>query len=496
MPNLDYGMNLEDVFAKKLGESQFAAPTISPELMAFGDKIGITKPEPTWTEKFMKGFQDVSPLIAQIGTSLMRGRNTITGAPTETVGSQIGGALTGALGTMKMNEALKKMIAQQLSGGGGVGGGAGFSEGQPVGLTSAETVGLSPEQVTGLYKTGLETREKELKRPFESIQALSESYSKIMTGEAKPAEIALHNATAQKTLAEIDKMSTNSWQEWEIKEATKAKIIEETEEIKAKTKAIPTETTRKKAETLKTEAETRKLDAQLDTQQVRLLKFAETVGWERVDRGNVIELRDKASGALMTTLTVGAKPESAKEAGKYHMEEIKFATNQVAPYLIPLIESDWARTATGKKAADLRDLLAALKPIGGGEVDVKTVKGLAARIPGLSEKFDRAIGAYIEGKGDEEFKGKVVRGILASGTKLAPAEKPTEKKSMLEKFKEIVEPTPTSPDTNAQITKQLTGKPADSYTVNFKSGKNITVYWDGKRIAQKPSSTPPPYGTY
>jgi hypothetical protein len=508
MPYLDYsgGTSLEDLMMRKLGEGQYATatPTISPELSAFGARPEAAKPEPTTGEKVMKGIQDLSPLLSQVGTSLMRGRNTVTGAPTETVGSQIGGAMTSALGTLKMNEALKKMIAQQLSGeGGSVGGGGSFNEGQPMGLTGAETVGLSPEQISGLYSAGINLRAAELKRPFENIKAISESYQHIMTGEAKPAEIALHNATAQKTLAELANWDVKSWQEWQAREAATKKITAEIEEIKAKTEtekgkpaAAVEEIKKTVAETKLKTAEEKKVMAGLDVDQVQALEAAKTAGGavKISDAGDRLIVTDPKTGREKFSFPIGAKPESAAKTKAEELPMKKFAMQRIAPLVVRQLETEMAAMPGGKQKVDLQNLISSLRGYT-GEIDPGVL--LAKSSPELQDKFNKLMDIYVKtpGLSETEFGG-IVQSIL--GVKGAPAtpEKPTEKRSMFEKFKEIIEPTPTSPDTNAQITKQLTGKPADSYTINFKSGKNVTVYWDGKEIAQKPSSTPQPYGTY
>lgn len=487
MPYLDYsgGTSLEDLMMKKLGEGQYAtaAPTISPELSAFGAQPGTAKPELTTGEKVMKGIQDLSPLMAQVGTSLMRGRNTVTGAPTETAGSQVGSALTSMLGTMKLNEAMKKMIAQQL------GGGSSFTEGQPLGLSSAETVGLSPEQVSGLYGTGLGIREKELERPFKNMQALSESYLKIMTGEAKPAEIALHNATAQKTLEEIAAMPAKSWQEWQAKEAATKKITAEIDEIKAKTEAIPTETARKKAETVKTAAETKKLGLEIDPNFIAFKKRLETEygPLHEMRLGDKVVLTNAATGARVGSFAIGAAPESAAKTKAEELPMKKFAMQRIAPLVVRQLEGEMAAMPGGKEKVDLQNLISSLRGYT-GEIDPGVL--LAKSSPELQDKFNKLMDIYVKtpGLSETEFGG-IVQSIL--GAKGAPvvSEKPSGK-PVTEKYK------PGTAITAEQVTKQLAGKKPGTY-----ESDNYTVEWDGKTAVIKPKSvksatSPYNFGTF
>lgn len=484
MPNLDYGMDLENVFERKLNKGQFVAPTISPELSAFGEKIGAPKPEPTGLEKFMTGFTAAGPLLAQIGTSLMRGRNTVTGAPVETEGSLIGGALTSALSSMKLNAAMKKMIASQLSGGGAEG--SSFNEGQPVGLTSADVVGLSPEQISGLYSAGLGLREKELERPFKNMQALSDSYLKIMSGEAKPAEIALHNATAQKTLEEIAAMPAKNWQEWQAKDAATKKITAEIEEVKAKTETEKGKPAVAEEEKKKTKAETKKLETEVDVNFIAFKKRLETEygPLHEMRLGDKVVLTNAATGKQVGSFAVGATPESGIKVKEEARKDITFAAGQIAPWIVPIIESNLATTKDQKQMQILGQLLALMKPIGGGEIDVKAIKVLASRIPGLAEKFDRAIDTYMTSGGNEQFKGQMVRSIFSEGMVSKSAEKPGEKKSILEKNKPAAAAAP--PVT--QFTTQLTGKPAGVY-----ESDSWRIKWDGKIVTsiepKKPTSS-------
>jgi hypothetical protein len=469
-----------------------AAPAISPELMQFGEKIGDTPasaPELSWADKLGKGIQSAAPALAEVGTALMRGPQG-----RETAGSQVGSVITGALKSQKLNEALKKMVGSQLAGGGS------FTEGQPVSLSGADVVGLTPEQITGLYGTGLKVREAELKRPFENIATISDAYLKVMQGEAKPAEMEAHLATAQKAYQEIAAAPVKNL----VELLSKMKSMEESQarinEIQTKIAAAPVETAKKEAETEKTKKETKKLELESKPEYTALKKRMETeygTKLEEIRRGDKVSLVNPISGKEVMSYSVSATPETEKAAKTYHTAEIKFATSQIAPYLIPVIQADMAKTPSGKRNMDLAELLSSLRPIGGGEIDPAIVKALAAKIPGLSDKLDKAIDAYISSSGNEEFRGGMIRSIIGVSTTSAQPEKPAGKKSIIEKNKPAAAAAPPTTPTNEQFTKQLTGKPAATYTFKSDRGTEVKVVWDGSKIVPKTDiKSLYPYGTY
>ena len=487
-----------------------AIPAISPELMAFGEKIGTPKPESTLMEKLGKGLGDISPLLTQMGTSLMRGRNMITGAPTETVGSQMGQIISSALISQKMNEATKKMIAAQLAGrGGGVGGGAGFSEGQPIGFTGGEVAGLSPEQISGLYGAGLGLRAAELKRPFEEMKSLSESYLHVMTGEAKPAEIEQHLANAQKIYQDLAKAPFTTELEWDAKIQAMRKVEEDIKEVQARTaelkeKPETARLERKKtiAETAKAEKQTAEITARLDPKQVRMLEFAKTVGWKAVERGNVIELRDEASGALMTTLQVGAKPETATKTKAEEIPLKKFAMQRIAPLVVPRLEAELAAMPGGKQKIDLQNLISSLRGYT-GEIDPGVL--LAKSSPELQDKFNKLMDIYIKtpGLSETEF-GNIVQGMVGKGA--APAAAPTAKLTTGKPVTEKYKPATTAPPSEGLSTSQISQiedqarrdkKPnavyeSQGWRVEVRGGKviNITPKKAGSEVPNNP------YGTF
>jgi len=475
-----------------------AVPAISPELMQFGEKIGTPAPKMDWKQQAVKALQDFGPLISQVGTTLMKGRDIRTGAPTETAGSQIGGAITSALGTMKMNEALKKMISQQLS---GKGGGAGFSEGQPVGLTGAETVGLTPEQVSSLYGTGLGLREKELGRPVSEMGTL--------------ALAELHLASAEKMRAEIADMPVKNVSDMlkQISESRKIdvaiqkmqeeilKIREETAETKARTGAIPTETERKEAETKKTVAEEKKITQELDPTFVARKKRLETMLGTKlteVDIGTEKLLVNPITAVVVDRFKVEAKPETAGRKAAGELPIRKFAIEQSAPLMIPHLEAVIAAQPGGKNRLALQDLINSLRSLGTGEIDSSVVIARLSKHPELLNKYKRAVTAYMSGleSGESEAAiGTRISHILGTPGTAAPAapvaEKPTAKKGILGRAKEVIAGREQIPE--AFMTQMIREGPG---TYESKSWK---VVWDGTKVVSLKKKAAAPtlnYGTY
>lgn len=454
-----------------------AVPAISPELMKFGEKIGTPKPEMDWKQQAVKALQDFGPLISQMGTSLMRGRD-VMGRPTETAGSQIGGALTSALGTMKMNEALKKMISSQLSGGGG----GSFSEGQPVGLTGAETVGLTPEQVTGVYGTGLKLRGEELKRPMDNLAVISDAYLKVMSGEAKPAEMQAHLATAQKAYQDIMAAPIKDM----VELYTKIQSMEEAQarigEIQARTITEGGKPEAQKAETKKTKAEEKKIMAGLDPEQVQAIETAKTLGGavKISDAGDRLIITDP-TGKEKFSFPVRAKPETAVKTAASELPLKKFAMQRIAPLVVRQLDAEMAAMPGGKQKVDLANLIASLRGYT-GEIDPGVL--IARASPELQNKFNKLMDIYVKtpGLSETEFGG-IVQSILGAKSAEAPAvEKPAGKKSTAQKVTERAKPAVAQVPSEGEVARfvsVLTGKKPAVWGIG-----NYQVTWDGSKITK------------
>ena len=492
------GTSLEDIMMRKFGE--FKAPQIEPglEVQPTVPPV-VVAPELTGMQKFGKVTEAIGPLLSQFGTAMMRGRNVQTGAPTETVGSQMGQIISSALISQKMNEATKKMIAAQLAGKGGVGGGAGFNEGQPGGFTGGEVAGLSPEQISGLYGAGLGLREKELKRPFDELNVISDAYLKVMSGEAKPAEMEQHLATAQKARYDLARAMAigpyKDLQDWQTKEKALEKADVEIAEIKAKTetekgKPATAEEERKKtvAETKLKTAEEKKVMAGLDVDQVQAIEAAKTAGGavKISDAGDRLIVTDPKTGREKFSFPIGAKPEAGAgtKARKAEIDLSKAAMIRVAPLAVKYLEGELAALPGGKQKVDLSNLISSLRGYT-GEIDPGVL--LAKASPELQEKFNNLIDIYTKTSGISETRfGTIVHTVFgAGGAAPTPAKKPTTGKPVTEKYKPgTAAPTP---PTAEQVVKQLTGKKPATY-----ESDNYIVEWDGtKPISIKPKKAAP-----
>jgi len=495
---LDYGggQSLENVLLKKLqaGGAQPAGgevptiPGVAAQPTLDTGTAGVGVPAPSFMDKIMKGLVDYGVPLAQMGTALMRPVGP--GAKgQETVGSQMGSAITGALESQKMNEALRKMIAGQLSGKGG----GSFNEGQPVGLTGAEVAGLTPDQISGLYGIGLKVRESELKRPMDAISTISDAYLKIMSGEAKPAEMEAHLATAQKAYQEIAAAPAKNMIELMTKIQAMEKAGAEIDEIKAKTGAIPTETAKKEAETKKTAAETKKLGLEMNPEYTALKKRIETeygTKLEEIRRGDQVTLTNPITGKPVLSYTIGAAPESAMKTKAEELPMKKFAMQRIAPLVVRQLEGEIAALPGGKQKVDLQNLISSLRGYT-GEIDPGVL--LAKSSPELQGKFNKLMDIYVKtpGLSETEFGG-IVQSIMGTPKAVTP-EPPSGKKPITEKFKRSVATIPPA----VEFTTQLKGQPPGTY-----ESDSWRVKWNGTTItsteAKQPAKAAPAYnfGTF
>ena len=484
-----------------------AIPAISPELMAFGEKIGTPAPELTGMQKFGKVTEALGPLLSQFGTTLMRGRNAITGAPTETVGSQMGQIISNALVSQKLNEATKKMIAAQLAGKGGVGGGAGFNEGQPGGFTGGEVAGLTPEQISGLYGAGLGLREKELKRPFDELNVISDAYHKVMVGEGTLAANEAHLATAQKARYDLARAMAigpyKDLQDWQTKEKALEEADVRIEEIKAKTetekgKPATAVEERKKtvAETKLKTAEEKKVMAGLDVDQIQAIEAAKTAGGavKISDAGDRLIVTDPKTGREKFSFPIGTKPEAGAgtKARKAEIDLSKAAMVRVAPLAVKYLEGELAALPGGKQKVDLANLISSLRGYT-GEIDPGVL--LAKASPELQEKFNNLIDIYTKTSGISETRfGTIVHTVFgAGGAAPTPAEKPTTGKSVTEKYKPGAAAPPSEGLSTSQISQiedqaRRDKKPnavyeSQGWRVEVRGGKVVNI-------------TPKKYGTF
>jgi hypothetical protein len=146
-----------------------ASTTISPT----APPVAPT-PAPSLYDRFMSGFQKISPFIASAGGQLMGGTNTDIG--------KVGLMAGQALGSMQLNAAMRKMLSDYIS---GRQPGAAGPTGSPsqVGIDDLTAMGLTPEDVKHVYGVGVTAAEKARKEPFEILQMAADTHNKIASGD-------------------------------------------------------------------------------------------------------------------------------------------------------------------------------------------------------------------------------------------------------------------------------------------------------------------------
>lgn len=240
-PPIPSGMVSSELTGEMPGGGNFASPSIAPPTTPTGtDWGGVMK--------------NLAPILAQLGAATSAGaQNPIMAG--------VGGVVSSALQGQQMNERLKKMVNEAVAGKEGF-------PGSPVSEISAgsglETLGLNPEQITGLYKTGMELREKERAFPLAVTQTLSSAYNAIASGDLASANAAAKNLEVQLAgmpenirMAQTGKLIDiyKKIAEMSSTEATAAKTRAETPGIAPQAEATLAKT---RAETVKTGAETGK----------------------------------------------------------------------------------------------------------------------------------------------------------------------------------------------------------------------------------------------
>lgn len=173
-PPIPSGMVSSALTGELPGGGNFASPSTTPSTTPTGTDWGAT-------------MKSLAPLLAQLGAATSAGaQNPIMAG--------VGGVVSSALQGQQMNERLKKMVNEAVAGKEGF-------PGSPVSEISAgsglETLGLNPEQITGLYKTGMELREKERAFPLAVTQTLSSAYNAIASGDLASANAAAKNLEMQ-----------------------------------------------------------------------------------------------------------------------------------------------------------------------------------------------------------------------------------------------------------------------------------------------------------
>jgi len=157
--------------------------------------------EPSALSKFHTGAMNQltgAATMENVGKLLQSGvvanLGSIIAGPESTVG-RIAGLMGRVQGTQAMNEAEKKLAAQELAGGTGFTGGP--DGGKSRGLSGLDVLGLSPEQVTGLYERSTKMREAEREFPLKATKTYADAIQSLQSGDLASAQAAAHRLETQ-----------------------------------------------------------------------------------------------------------------------------------------------------------------------------------------------------------------------------------------------------------------------------------------------------------
>ena len=458
-----------------------AGPTIAP--LPGPESVKIPQ---TAMDKLAKGLIDFGPLMAQVGASLMGGKETPMG--------QAGLAASQMLQTMQLNEAMKKLLQQSLSGK------SGFQGSQIPELSSAEVSGLTPEMLMKIYGTALSEREKAVKRPLEELAVYGDLYNKVMTGQYHAAQVPLLLAQAQEHLEKAKAMPATNEIEWAKKLIEINKAMTEVSKLSAEIDKIKQETEGKKEEIKLTRENIKKISAETGLTTAKIDEL--TRDHYMIDLGDKIVAARKRDLSVSAIFPKAAPPEGITKAAKEEEVLVKAAKKATAPLLVKTIEDEIAKTPEGKQKVQLMDLLNMLRSPYGGEVDPSTVEAMLTKVkPDLLSKYSKAVDVYVKGMKAGFTQEQIMRlmayeiGVPISGVVAAT---PTEKsgtaagKSALEKA--------LSPTIQKRAEDHLAGKPPGS-TMEFRFG---TGYYRAVKNADgsvtitpiaKPTKTPAKTGS-
>lgn len=410
--------NLDILSLQRLLSGTEPASGINPgmSLQRAGTAVNLPTPESvnipsTTADKLAKGLIDFGPLMAQIGASLMGGKETPMG--------QAGLAAAQSLQTTRLNEALKKALQQVLSGKEGFQG----SQMPLVGLSSAEASGLTPEQLQNIYSTALTVREKELKRPLEQLATYGDLYNKIMTGQYHEAQIPYLLSQAQKHLAEAQLLPATNAIELAKKLVEINKANEEIAKLQAEKRKIGAETEKIGVETKVEEKKISKIAAETGKtlEELRLMSKENHF----VPGGDRYYVVNKYTGDVVKELPIGPAPETSTKQAKEELALIKEGKQRAASLIVPILEQRMASTPEGKQKVELMNLLNMLRSPMSGEVDPSAVEAMLAKTdPSLVGKFNQVVDTYIKGLKagfSQEQIGVLASSILGTPTSITKA---------------------------------------------------------------------------
>lgn len=204
------------------GEMPVQAPQTTAALTAPVGQTGM--------EKFSSKMLEISPMLASMGAGLMKG------GPLEGVTQAIAGGVQGAAVGRERQKILDLL------------GGQGFQEGPERSYGGVSTLGLSPEQVSGLYDIAEKQRLTERDWPLKVMDTVGNLYQRVITGDYHAAQIPYIQAQAENMKAQTKYLPYKQRMEFDEKIAEIESKLAGIAKTRAETKAIPTETAYKEAQ--------------------------------------------------------------------------------------------------------------------------------------------------------------------------------------------------------------------------------------------------------
>jgi hypothetical protein len=371
-PPPEVGTDIED-FGQYLGDKQQAeTPLFQPSTTVdmpitergFPDKFAPATPSPTAPSS---NFRGALPLVASIGAEMLGGK--------QTAGGTIGNIIAGGMQSQVLSEQYKKMMADYLAGGGG--GNQGFQSSSEPGIGGLSAMGLTPEQVTGVYDKGMKLRSEEREFPLKQIGILADATSKISTSEAHRAQIPYYLAHAVHLKAQIAAMPTTTRLQIMEKMAAMKKIDAEVTKLNNEAALQPLRVAKERAEILnigaqavQRVAETNRTIIETGPEWEKAKAIAGRAGIpnKELDAGDWKYLINTENGNIISTYK-GMPSASASQSG-FSLAVSDFLDPAMKAYFASFKDKEQAARSWNSLMTMLND------PTKGGPAAMSTIRGL------------------------------------------------------------------------------------------------------------------------
>ena len=460
--------------------------------------------EPSALSKFHTGAMNQltgAATMENVGKLLQSGvvanLGSIIAGPESTVG-RIAGAIGGVQQTQRLNEARRKMIADQL------GGGQGFQQGpagSTIGLSGLDVLGLTSEQVTGLYDTALKTREAEREHPLKVMKAVGDLYRDVTTGNLSQAQIPHVAAQTEVLAAQAKFLPTKQQLEVDKQLQEIRKSVAETAETWEKAKTEPYKRAETEQRTINLGFEPNLKVAQtMETWASSSLKHAEAnfKSWqvdperhrEDMEKARAMpwEIHSNPKGYTMFSKVTGGKEDVVVDASTPPTVVNELGLMMTTSTMMPFVKSDFdAKLPPGTKNAreEWANFLAAMSKEPTPEGKDRLVRGQLS--PGNMNKYNQILDLYkagIQNNVPTAALDNMARATILNTPlvvpKLEQPGQPFTDKPAAPAAAPVAKPTEQwlAPQ-HDKVVGVLKNQKAGAYTVNI-GGKNVNVNWNGK----------------